>query len=130
MAEDEKSKHDKIVKFINQTEQFAYSCVEGCCLIMFVNGMRFCWHNCTCDEEGTVYIIHKDCFEAPCPFLCEFIASFGQWRKNTDPPIEIKFSDCDLSLDGDHIIRTIKANHISISRIAGTHDFVIRCLDS
>lgn len=129
MAEDEKSKHDRLVKFMTETEQFTYWC-DGGCLAMFVNGIRFCVLNCCGDGEGTVYILHKNHFEAPCPFSDELIASFGWCREDTDPPIEIKFADCDILLNEAHIVHIIKANRISISRIAGTHDFVFRCLDN
>lgn len=116
-------------KFMNETEQFTYGC-DGGCLAMFVNGIRFCVLNCVGDGEGTVYILHNNHYEAPCPFNDELIASFGWCREDTDPPIEIKFSDCDILLNEDHIVHTIKANHISISRIAETHDFVFRCSDN
>lgn len=129
MTEDEKSRNDKLVKFMEEAEQFEYGC-DGGCLAMFVNGIRFCVLNCVGDGEGTVYILHKEHHEVPCPFRDELIAAFGWCREDTDPPIEIKFSDCDILLDEDHIIHTITANHISISRIAGTHDFVFRCSDN
>lgn len=125
MAEDEKSKNDK---FMNETERFAYGC-DGGCLAMFVNGIRFCVLNCVGDGEGIVYILHENHIEAPCPFAEELIAEFGWCRKDTDLPIKIEFSDCDILLDEDHIVHTITANSISISRIEGTHDFVFRCED-
>lgn len=129
MTDAEKAKNDKLVKFMTETEQFSYGC-DGGCLAMFVNGIRFCVLNCVGDGEGTVYILHKEHYEVPCPFRTELIAAFGWCREETDPPIEIKFADCDILLNEDHIVHTIKANHISISRIAGTHDFVFRCLDN
>lgn len=128
MTEDEKVEHDKLVKFMAETEKVTYGC-DGGCLAMFVNGIRFCVLNCIGDGEGTVYILHGNHIEVPCPFNDELIAKFGWCRKDTDPPIKIEFSDCDILLDEDHIVHTITANVISISRIAGTCDFVFRCTD-
>ena len=129
MDEAEKSKNDELVKFMNETEQFTYGC-DGGCLAMFVNGIRFSVLNCEGDGEGTVYILHGNHIKNPCPLDDELIANFGWCREDTDPQIEIKFSDCDILLDENHIVHTIKANRISISRITGTHDFVFRCLDN
>lgn len=129
MTEAEKSKHDNLVELMAGTEQFTYSCDAGC-LAMFVNGTRFCVLNCIGDGEGTVYILNKNHSSAPCPLHDELIATFGWCREDEDPPIEIKFAYCDILLSEDNIIHTIRANHISISRIAGTCDFVFRCSDN
>lgn len=134
MPEDEKTKkveatkNDKLVKFMNESEHFTYGC-DGGCLAMFVNGIRFCVLNCDGDGVGTVYIPHGNHIEVPCPFDDELIAKFGWCRNDTDPPIKIEFSDCDILLDEDHIVHTITANAIAISRIPGTCDFVFRCTD-
>lgn len=109
-------------EFVNVTEQFNYGC-DGGALSIVVDGQNFDIQNCVGDGEGTVYINSHSLFGVRMPFTTELVLSFG-CRDKYAPDITVGMRRFDIDKDSDPVM-IVKGQDFSISRIRGTHDFII-----
>lgn len=109
-------------EFANMCELFNYGC-DGGALNIVVNGMSFDVQNCVGDGEGTVYINPHSLFNVKMPFVEELVLSFGSTDKDA-PDITVGLRRFDIAKDIEPVM-IIRGKHFYISRVRGTHDFVI-----
>ena len=109
-------------EFINATEQFNYGC-DGGALSIVVNGQDLDIQNCVGDGEGTVYINRHSLFGVRMPFITELVLSFGCSDKDS-PDITVGLRRFDVVKSREPVM-IVKGQRFSISRICGTHDFII-----